>query len=269
MPKFRAAPSRLAFAVALATSAAVGLTATATPAFAQKKGKEEASKQNYSKEFVAAYQPMAKAVQENGDAAALAAQIPALVAAATTPDDRMAAGQMILNLGVKTNQIPLQRQGLKMMLDSGKVAAADLPKNTFVAAQLAYNDKDWATARARAEQAIAAGYTGDAELLIAETYFAEDQAQTGIQALDKAIAKKVAAGVAIPEDWIKRGLAQAYRANLQPEAIKYAAMYAQNYPSKTSWGDAIAIHRNFYDYEGQELLDIMRLASRAGAMRPM
>ena len=44
-------------------------------------------------------------------------------------------------------------------------------------------------------------------------------------------------------------------------------MYAQNYPSKTSWGDAIAIQRNLLNYEGQELLDIMRLADRTGALR--
>lgn len=268
MPKFRAAPSRLAFAVALATSAAVGLTATATPAVAQKKGKEQpAAKAKYSKEFVAAYQPMSKVVQENGDVASLSAQIPALVAAASTPDDKLAAGQLIYSIGAKTSTVSLQRQGLDMMLDSGQLGADALPSNTFAAAQLAYNDKDWATARARAEQAVAAGYKGDAELLIAETYFAQDQAQAGVQILDKAIARKVSAGEAVPEAWIKRGLSQAYQADLTPESLKYAAMYAQYYPSATSWGDAIAVQRNLSDYEGQELLDLLRLAQRAGALR--
>lgn len=268
MPKFRPAASRLALAVALATTAALGLTAT--PAFAQKKGKEQAgatAKADYSKPFVAAYQPLAKVLSDNGDLAALKPQLPALIAAASTPDDKYVSGQFVLNVGAKTNDVALQRQGLDLMLDSGKTPPADLARITFAASQLAYNAKDWATARARAEQAVSAGYQGDAELLIAETYFAEDQVATGLAALDKAIARKVAAGEQAPEAWLKRGLAQAYQGKLDPQAVKYAAMYAQYYPSKSSWGDAIAIQRNINNYEGQELLDLLRLASRADALR--
>lgn len=268
MPKFRPAASRLAFAVALATTAAVGMTAAATPAFAQKKGKEqEAPKANYSKAFIAAYQPVSKVVTDGTDLAAAKAQLPAVTAAAETPDDKFAAGQLTFNVGAKSSDVPLQRQGLDMMLDSGKTPAGDLARNSFAAAQLAYNAKDWAAARTRAEQAVAAGYQGDAELLIAETYFAQDQAGVGLDALDKAIARKTAAGEKIPDTWLKRGLSQAYQGKLEPQSLKYSALYAQNYPSKASWGDAIAIQRNFRNYEGQELLDLMRLAMRADAMR--
>jgi hypothetical protein len=267
MPKFRPAASRLAFAVALATTTAVGMTATATPAFAQKKGKEEAPKANYSKPFIAAYQPLAKLMEAGGDLAPIKPQLPALIAAASTPDDKFATGQVIFNVGAKTNDVALQRQGLDLMLGSGKTPPADLARNTFAAAQLAYNAKDWGAARTYAERAVTAGYEGDAELLIAESYFAEDQVATGLAALDKAIARKVAAGAKPPEDWLKRGLGQAYQARLQPQSMKYAAMYAQSYPSQASWGDAIAIQRNFADYDGQELLDLLRLAARADALR--
>ena len=59
MPTFRVAASRLAYAVALASTAAAGLTVAATPAYAQKKDKKaEPAKASYSKEFVAAYQPI-------------------------------------------------------------------------------------------------------------------------------------------------------------------------------------------------------------------
>ncbi|ANY20677.1 hypothetical protein A6F68_02176 [Tsuneonella dongtanensis] len=271
MPKFRAAGSRLAFAVALATTAAVGLTATATPALAQKKGKDKeqavAPKADYSKAFIAAYQPVSKALSEGPDPAAVKAQLPAVIAAAETPDDRFAAGQLVFSAGSKTSDTALQRQGLGMMLDSGKTPAADLARNSFAAAQLAYNAKEWAEVRRRAEQAMAAGYDGDAELLIAETYFAENQVPTGLDALDKAIARKVAAGQKAPEAWLKRAVAQAYQAKLEAQSMKYAGMYAQYYPSKSSWGDAIAIQRNFRDYDGQELLDLLRLAARADALR--
>lgn len=268
MPKFRVAASRLAFAVALATTAAAGMTVAASPAHAQKKEKAApAAKADYSKPFVAVYQPIAKVVSSNGDLAPVKAQIPQIVAAASTPDDKFAAGQIIFTIGSKTSDVPVQRQGLDMMLDSGKTPPADLARNSFASAQLAYNAKEMPKARLRAEQAIAAGYTGDAELIIAETYFAENNAAAGLAAIEKAVERKTAANQPVPEQWIKRALAQAYQGKLTAESSKYAMLYAKNYPSETSWGDAIAIQRNTYNYEGQELLDLLRLASRAGAMR--
>lgn len=268
----RPAASRFAYAAALVAGAAIGLTAIASPAHAQRNKSEKAdakaaAKVTYSKEFVALYQPFAKASADGGDVAALAVQVPAIIAAAQTPDDRLVAGQVAYNTGVKTQSIALQRQGLDLMIDSGKVAPAQIGQNYYAAAQLAYGEKDWATARARAQQSIDANYAGDAELLIAETYFAENQSVQGLDLIDRAIAKKIAAGQPIPQDWIKRGLAMSYEAGLEPQATKYGAMYAQYYPTATSWGDAIAIQRNFNDFEGQELLDLMRLAERAKALR--
>lgn len=266
MPKFRAVASRLAFAVALAATGAAGMTLAASPALAQKKN-EKAAKPQYSKEFVAVYQPVATVVNAGGDFAAVKPQLDAVVAVAKNADEKHAAGQMIYNVGAKTNDVALQRQGVDLMLDSGKTAPAELGRVSLAAAQLAYNVKDWATARRRAEQAIAAGHAGDAELLIAEAYFGEGQIAQGIDAIDKVIAKKVASGQPVPEAWLKRAIAQSYQAKLDAQAIKYSAMYAQYYPSETSWGDAIAVQRNINNYEGQELLDLLRLGARAKALR--
>ena len=252
MPKFRVAASRLAFAAALATTAAAGMTVAASPAHAQKKEKPApAAKANYSKPFVAVYQPIAKVVTANGDLAPLKAQI----------------RQIIFTMGSKTSDIAVQRQGLDMMLDSGKTAPADLGRNSFASAQLAYNAKEMPKARLRAEQAIAAGYSGDAELIIAETWFAENNTAAGLAAIEKAVARRTAANQPVPEAWIKRALAQAYQGKLPAETSKYAILYAQNYPSPTSWCDAIAIQRNTVNYEGQELLDLLRLAARTNALR--
>ncbi len=267
MPTFRSAASRLAFAAALAATGAAGLT-IASPAYAQKKSKEQAApKAQYSKAFVAVYQPLATALNAGGDLAAVKPQLPALIAAAQSPDEKFAVGQVVFNVGAKTSDVALQRQGLDLMLDSGRTPSADLARNTFAAAQLAYNAKDWAAARARAQQAVAAGYTGDADLVIAETYFAENQVGQGLDAIDKAIARKVAAGQPVPEAWLKRALAQAYQGQMEAQALKYAGMYAQYHPSTNSWGDAIAIQRNFRNYDGHELLDLLRLGARAKALR--
>lgn len=268
MPKFRAVSSRLTLAIALAVATAVGLGAVATPAYAAKKKEEtKTAKADYSKPFVAAYQPLATALKAEGDLTPLKAQVDGLVAAASTADDKMAAGQFVYQVGEKTGDMALQRRGLDLMLDSGRFTGQDYAKNLFAAASLAYNAKDWATAQRRGQQAIDAGYTGDAELMLAETYFAQNQVPQGLTSLDTAIAKKVAANQPVPEAWLKRGLAQAYQADLQPQAYKYSGMYAQYYPSTNSWGDAIAIQRNMGRYEGADLLDIMRLGQRTKSLR--
>ena len=259
--------SRLVLAVALASGVAVSFAAPAEAA-KKKEEKAEGNKGTYSKEFAAAYTPFATKLKAGGDLAPLRAELAALHATAQTPDDKYTAGQVTVSLGVKLNDRALQRQGGEMMIDSGStLSGADRAAQIWSIASMAYEDKDWATARSRAQQAVAAGFTGDADLMIAESYFAENQAAAGVEALDKAIAKKIAAGQPVPDSWLKRGLALSYNNKLGPAASKYAAMYAQYYPSASSWGDAIGVARNFNQYRDQELLDIMRLAQRAGAMR--
>lgn len=260
------AASRLALAIALSSAAAL---AVAAPAQAAKKQEQPAQpKANVSKGFVAAYKPFFEAIKAGGDLTPLQANLPALLAAAETPDDKYTAGQTTYSVGLKLNDVALQRQGVDLMVDSGStLAGAERGNQLFGAARLAYDAKDWVAARSRAEQALAAGYAGDADLLISETYFGQNQPAAGLEQLDKAIAKKIAAGQPVPDSWLKRGLGMASNAKLAPQAIKFAGMYAQYYPSATSWGDAIAIQRNFNNYDGQELLDLLRLADRTGSLR--
>jgi hypothetical protein len=260
------AASRLALAIALSAGAAVTLAAPAQAA--KKQEAPAAAKANFSKGFATAYKPFFDAIKAGGDLAALKANVPALLAAAETADDKYTAGQAIYSVGLKTNDVAMQRQGVDMMVDSGStLAGAEHAGQLFGAARLAYDAKDWGAARTRAEQALSAGYVGDAELLIAETYFGQNQAAAGLDQLDKAIAKKIAAGQPVPDSWLKRGLAMANNARLQPQAVKFAGMFAQYYPSATSWGDAIAIQRNYNNYDGQELLDLLRLAEHTGSLR--
>ncbi len=227
-----------------------------------------APKANYSKGFAAVYQPFADKVKAGGDLTPLKAEVAAVQAAATTADDKYAAGQVTYSVGAQTKDLALQRQGVTLMVDSGStLAGAERANQLYAAAQLAYQAGDWTAVRTRAEQAVAAGYAEDVNLMLAESYFAQKQDAVGIDLLDKAIAKKIAAGQPVPDIWLKRGLATAYNAQLVPQAAKFAAMYAQYYPSESSWGDAIAIQRNLNNYDGQDLLDLMRLAQRTNALR--
>lgn len=261
---------KLALAVALASTTAVAAVGIAAPAYAQKKEKkQEAPKANYSKEFIAAYQPWSKQVDDPAaDPAAVKAGMGAVEAAISTEDDRFAYGQATYALGNKLKDQEMQRSGVKTMLQSGKVPADKIGVYNFLAAQLAYQAEDWAEVRTFARSALDAGYTdNDPQVLIAEAFFNEDKTAEGIAVLDEAIAAKIAAGQTPPENWVKRGLSLAYQAQLAPQAVKLAGMYAQYYPSADSWGDAIAIQRTFFDTDEQALLDLMRLADRTDSLR--
>lgn len=266
----KSAGSSFALGIALAAGAVLGVTALETPAVAQKKAKkEEASKANYSKSFVEAYSPVNDLSRaEPVDAAAVAAGIPAVLAAIETPDDRFAAGNLVYSFGRSSNDTAMQRKGIDLMLESGKVPAENIANYNFIAGQLAYQDKDWATARARLQAAADTGNsTNDPQAIIAETYFSQEMYQEGLQYLADEINKRVAAGKEVDPVWLKRGLTVAYNNQFAESAGAFARMNAKMFPARDSWGDAIAIERNFNDFDSQETLDLLRLASRTGSMR--
>ena len=271
MTFFRKSGAASRFALAIALSAGAALTVSA-PVQAAKKQEQPAAaeaKADFSKPFQAAYKPFYDVIKAKGDITTLKGNLPALQAAATTADDKYTAGQTTYNIGLKADDLAMQRQGVDLMIasNSNLVSAHDKAAQLYGAAQLAYKAKDWGTAISRAQQAVAAGYTGDSDMLIAEAYFAQDQAAPGVDALDKAIAKQIAAGQTPSEAMIKRGLAMAYNGNLAPQTAKLITQYVQYYPSAASWGDAINIQRNANDYDGQELVDLMRLAQRLGTLK--
>lgn len=263
--------SNLALAVALATGAAVGVTALEAPAYAQKKKKkdDEQPKKDYSKGFVAVYAPLSQLVAgEGADHAAAKAQIPALLAAIETQDDRHAAGTLIYSLGTSSQDLATQRQGVSLLLESGRVATEQLGLYNFLAGQLAFQAKDFAAARTYVQAAIDAGYTdNDPEVLIAEAYFGEDKLAEGLAALNTAISNRIAAGGEVPLNWFARGISVAYGANMGQPAADLATKMVEHHPSRDTWGDAIAIQRNFFNYESQELIDLLRLAARTNSLR--
>lgn len=262
--------STFALTIALATGGAIGVTALEAPTYAQKKkDKEEKAKTEYSKAFVAAYTPLQEQINgEAPDYAALKAAVPGLVSSLETADDRLAAGNLIFNIGNNLDDQSLSLQGMELMLQSGKVSPESVGQYNFVAGQLAYNMEDYAKARTFFQGAAEAGYTENSpEIFIAETYFSEDNATEGMAYLNGIIDARVAAGEAVDEAWLKRGLAMAYNNQMKAEANKYAAMYVSQYPSDTSWGDAVAILLNTGGYQNPEILDLLRLGRRVDALR--
>lgn len=263
-----AGASSLALSLALAGGTAVVMTAAAAPAAAKEKA-PKAAKANYSKGFIAAYSPVNTALSAEGaDAAAAKAQIPTVVAAIETEDDRNAAGNLILNIGQKTGDKALQLQGIEMMLASGKVAAENIGLFNYSAGQLAYQAKDYAKSRDFMQKATAAGYTdNDAEMFVAEAYFAEGKYADGLSYLSQLIDAKKAAGQPVKEEWVRRGMAMAYNNKLKAESVQWAGRWIADNPSSGNWADAVGIALNTGGYQNPEILDLLRLARRADGLR--
>lgn len=260
-PGVRGFGSALALAIALAGGAAMVTAAISEPAAAQRSGRNSAPKTENSEAFVKAYDPVAAIVTaEAGDFAAAKPQVPGLVAAIETPDDRNAAGNLILTLGNKLKDPQLQRQGLELMVASGKADPAQLGQFQFFIGSLAYDARDWAAARAALQAAVAAGYTEtNPDTMIAETYFGENQAAQGLDYLKGVIEKQLAAGQQVPEAWYVRGLKVAYDARLTDKATEWSAMLVASAPNQTNWQRALQVVGSMHQLDPQARLDLLRL----------
>lgn len=262
--------SNFALAIALMSGTALGVTALEAPAHAKKKKKKEkAAETNYTEAFIAAYKPVeeiSKGLVLDVDAAK--AGIPAMVAAISTPDDRMAAGRLIANIGGKADEIKLRRQGYELMLESGKATPEEAPSFLYNSGQLAYSDSDYATALTRIQAASDAGFAvNDLEHTISGLYFLQDRHAEGLAYLKKAIDASVARGEKPDEKLIKRGFSAAYNNDIQDEALAWTALQIQYYPTDANWINVIALRREYFDENQNMILDLLRLQDRTAGLK--
>jgi tetratricopeptide (TPR) repeat protein len=267
----------LALAVALAGGTAlVGLPGLTEPAHAQKKQKEDkqAGKPVYSKEFVAAYTPVEAALKAPGaDLAAVKAQALSLVPLAVSPDEKMAAGGMIFNVGISAGDVALQLQGAELMLASGKVKPEETGRFNVVAFQLANELKQYDKARSYLQQAINLNYsaanvtTSDLQMNLAELYFTENRNVEGLKYLGDAIAARKAKGETVDPRWYKRGVSVAYTNEIVPQVYDFVKAWIADYPTPENWRDAVNLTRNLNEFDGPVLLDLLRLGKKVGTLK--
>jgi len=259
--------------VAAALAAGVALSALAAPATAADKKKDAAAagapKITISKGFqpaaVAAQNAVAAVKTDPAQAPAAKAAVDAAFAAATTPDDKFVAGQLAVALGSALKDPALQRRGLVSMVASNKTPADNPKYNSFIAS-LAYDAKDYAAARAAAQAAVQGGYAGeDTAIVMAESYVNENQPALGLAEFKKAAAAKRAAGQPVPEQWIRRAIAVAYKAKLPNEAAEWAQMQVDLYPTAFNWLGSAQLVRLVGNYTPNETIDLFRLMWRSGA----
>lgn len=265
----------LALAIALASGSAMLVAPAFTDAaHAQKKDKKkEEAKAEYSKEFVAAYQPLNTALAAEGtDVNALRPQIDALLTLAISADEKIAAGGLAYNAGNKLTDRTLQLKGMETMLASGKLAPADFARYNFVAYQLANALQDYPKSRGYLQKAIDGGFstetvsTADLEITMAESYFTANEFVAGLDYLDKAIKARKASGKTVDAQWYRRGITVAYNNQVVPQIYDLVVAWLADYPTSENWRDGINLTRNLNDYEGPEILDLLRLSRTAGVL---
>ena len=269
---------------ALAASFALGaLGVAATPAYAQKKEKvAKPTKAVMSKEFVAIAAPLQakvdaiKLAKDKGPAGAAelatatagaAAMMQAVEAAAVSPDERLGAGQLAVNLGGYLDDVPMRQRGVKLMLESCRLDAAKVSEFQFYLGNFAYSNKDFATASSALAAAVAAGYTApEAGELMVDAYSRAGQPAQGLTLLKQAVAAKRAAGQPVPEGWLKRANVIAYNAKLPAESMDWALTQVELYPSNFNWLGSSQLVRRFGNYGPNETIDLFRLMIRSGAL---
>ncbi|HEX8625411.1 MAG TPA: tetratricopeptide repeat protein [Allosphingosinicella sp.] len=264
--------SRIALGVALVLGGA-SVVATA-PADAQKKKKGEAAPAasgiTLTKEERTAMAPVQTAVQAKDWAAAQAA-LPAAVAAATSPGGRYAIGRFRLEIGLGTNNVAMQAQGLDDLVASGEVNATDLPtiyRNQGVLANNAGN-------KAKAEAAFAKVVElspNDPEAMISLAQVKNElrKPAEAVQLISRAIDLKRGAGQKVDESWYKYALKLAFdgRSNpaLREASQKLSRELVAAYPTKENWRDSVLIYRDTNNLDAAADLDVLRFLRASGSL---
>ena len=170
------------------------------------KALEDAKKRD---NVIAARQKVASATTEQARAAAQAelasalsgekAMVDGALAAVQNEDDRFMAGNLALTFGSLAEDPAVQRRGLEVMLQSGKVAEADVPKFRFYAGQSAFMAGDQAAAVTLLQAAYDSGYRDDnIEAILAEAYMLTNRTAQGLAVLRQGIEQRVASGTPSP-----------------------------------------------------------------------
>ena len=257
--RHRAFASSLAMALALAGGSAIGAIAASAPAHAQEDPE-------YSRDFVEAYEAANEHVsgKEGAEVEPVRALLPALKAAAQNNDERLAAGQMILNAGLALDDSTLQRDGIMLQLASGKLPAERAPLFNYYAGTLSWGMDDFENSRKYLIQAFDLGHEDDSlALLILESYVALDQPGEALAQLRRMLDSRPDA---VTEDTLRRGVQIAYDGDMTGVLSDWTAAMVRQYPRAELWNIGINVLIDSYEFNAQESLDLYRLMARTDAM---
>ena len=269
--------SNLTMAIALALGTTMGVVTLEAPASAQKKQKAP----KLSKKFQKAYNEVVQLYNaETPDEAALRAALPNLETQVESANDRHTFGNLMFSIGGKIEDDRMRADGLKHMIDSGNESerVGLLQYNRYIllnglddlegsrAALIAASDAGHTLEATMADGSTRNFNADDIRVMAAALYFDQDRYAEGLADLHGWLKNREAQGLPIESRWIRRGFATAFNEGLGDEASKFSVLFTRHHPSGNTWSDAIATQANYFEYNNQETLDLMRLARRVGAM---
>jgi hypothetical protein len=258
----------------------VALTVFAVPAFvsaqtADKPQKEEKAKKakkdkkaeaakpqgQFSKEFIAAYTPTNDAYEKTKDYPKAKSLAPALLAAAKSDDEKVQAGRLTFLIGAQIEDIPLQKQGIDLALSSATVPLSIKSVFVFQRGAFASSEKNYAAAIPDFLAAYNDGYRGNnVEWLIGNAY---QQQNNNVEAMSwyRKMVDGARAKNALPEKVV---LSRALELSGKMKDVAQVAYWGKEsiraYPEPKVYRDATIFYDRTAQLEGQESLDLMRLA---------
>ncbi|HEX9963859.1 MAG TPA: hypothetical protein VGB04_02625 [Allosphingosinicella sp.] len=265
--------SRIALGVALVLGGA-SVVAT-SPADAQKRKKGDAAQAapsgpTLTKEERVALLPVQTAITAKDWATAQTA-LAAAAPAATSPGGRYFLGRFQLEIGVGTNNVALQAQGIENLLASGQVEAADQPaiyRNQAILANNAGNKAKAEVAYARLVELT----PNDPEALIALAQIKSDlkKPAEAVQLISRAIDMKRATGQKVDESWYKYALKLSFDGRQNPalreSAQKLSRELVAAYPTKENWRDSVLIFRDTNNLDAAADLDVLRFLRASNSL---
>jgi hypothetical protein len=264
--------------VALALALAMTSGVVTAPAFAQKKGKEEAPKVKVSPEVV---KPIIAAQQamDKQDFATAKTSIAEAEGLAKTPDDKYQVAATKLNLSLAAKDQILQVQALSQMLDSGLTPADKVGQFSAVAAEAELGAKNYDASIARGQAALKAGYKPEAvNVTLAQAYFgkagttnaavepARSLNQQGLAALKAGADAMKAASQPVPAQWYQIGVGRAAAARL-PEVTEWARLAYEAEPKGENLRTLIRLFQQANPaISNRENLDVLRLMATSDGL---
>jgi tetratricopeptide (TPR) repeat protein len=222
-------------------------------------------KLNISNEARKALLELQTAVNAN-DVANIPAKIAAAQAVAKTADDKYFIARIQLKQAVASQDQAAIATAVDAVLASGGVEPSQVPLLHLMRGKVHYNAKQYDQAIASFQKTLAADPSNtEALTLMAEAQKATGRGGDALGALQGQIKASTAAGRKPAEDVYKRALALAFEAK-SPAALDISRQWVTDYPSATSWSDALRIYRRVARPDEQTLLDTLRLARATGAL---
>lgn len=264
----------LAVATAL-TSVAVAGTADAQNRRDRERQQERAPQAEYSEAFVTAYNAV-QAVTQSGatEFSAAVPLVPAMVAAAVSGDEKNAAGNLMLQVGQNLRDMAMQRQGIEMMLASGKIPPESQGQYYYYVGNFALQARDFAAGRTALQQAVTMGYTPaqaatdpaiDPRTQILQSYFLERNFPELVQTAEGLLT--AANGGSVPELWLTYGLQGAIETQNAEAAARFSVPLVQQYPNPRNVRNAVRVALSQAGVRnGPIMADAMRLLYEANAM---